>query len=171
MYTRAHVHLCTCMLVTAHTCVTLGMDTCVHPVCVDVSMFSRASVCTWLCDSFHSLVMSTGEIKMRRGVQLRPAVKLWAGSDVLRGQAVVTVQVCPGLLHHPCWLFTGKQPLCLQSCLLGIRSADTWELDPPLPPAQLRRQEQKKERWEKAKPPLSGEEGKVEALLESLQQE
>ena len=126
------VSVCMCAYVYGHMCVQTStyISVCVHE----------------LCDSFHSLVMSTGEIKMRRGVQLRPAVKLWAGSDVLRGQVAVTVQVCPGLLHHPCWLFTGKQPLCLQSCLLGIRSADTWELDPPLPPAQLRRQEQKKER-------------------------
>ena len=98
-------------------------------------------------------------------------MKLWAASDILQGQGAVAVQVCLALLHHPGGMFTGKQPLCLQSCLLGIRSADTWELDPPLPPAQLRRQEQKKERWEKAKPPLSGEEEKVEALLESPQQE
>ena len=63
MCTRAHVHLCACMLVTAHSCVTLGMDICVHPVCVDVSIFSCASACTWLCNSFHSLVISMGENK------------------------------------------------------------------------------------------------------------
>lgn len=55
-----HMHACDCTHLSGHVCASFE--------CVDVSKFSHVSVCTWLCNSFHLLVMSMGEVKMRTRV-------------------------------------------------------------------------------------------------------